>query len=86
MELTFGQYYILLASDQGLTPSQVARQACFDEHMVEAYITDLEGKGLLQASDNNGDQIHYLVTEFGLQGLEEFELYNPTLTINQPVA
>lgn len=82
MILTFGQYSTLTATRQCVTHDQLASKTEFDRMMVSYYVAVLVSNGLVTVKEYD-DKTCYQLTEEGAACLEEYERYNPELTIRR---
>lgn len=84
MNLTFGQYRILLATRYSLNEMQLSEQTHFDKTLVNYIITGLLSNGLVTAIgiESSGNP-NYELTESGLLCLEAYERANPDLIIGR---
>ncbi len=86
--ITFGQYNTLnalSATRQCVTVDQLCAQTQFQQMMVRYYIAALLNSGLITASDVDDDSVCYELTEAGVNCLDEYERYNPELTIRRSI-
>ncbi len=82
MTLTFGQYSTLSATRHCITQDQLTSQTEFDRLMISYYITVLLGNGLIMAKQGHNSTC-YKLTEAGEICLDEYERFNPELTIRR---
>lgn len=84
MNLTFGQYRILLATRYCLNEMQLSEQTHFDKTLVNYIVTGLLNNGLITANgkESSGNP-NYELTESGLVCLEAYERANPDLIISR---
>ncbi|MBC8152216.1 MAG: hypothetical protein H7Z72_04835 [Bacteroidetes bacterium] len=80
MILTFGQYNTLVAAHRRVAHDQLTQQTEFTELMISYYLSGLLANGLITAIDDEAD-MHYKLTDTGIQCLIDYERQNPELIV-----
>ncbi|GAB3040402.1 hypothetical protein GCM10027185_49580 [Spirosoma pulveris] len=85
MILTFAQYCVLTATYGGATACEVQSKTTLNRLMIDYYLNGLLESGLVWVDTKNVvEPLCYVVSELGLEFIDDYERANSTLVIRRP--